>query len=57
MTSRGMFFASALVYFVATALREYGYDVLASGLSVSGLIMLLAGGLVYSREKRAEKSV
>ncbi len=52
-----MFFASALVYFVATALREYGYDVLASGLSVSGLVMLLAGGLVYSREKRAEKNV
>ncbi len=57
MTSRGIFFVSALAYCIATGLREYGYEVLASGLSVSGIILLLAGGLVYSREKRAEKNV
>ena len=57
MTSRGIFFTSALAYCVATGLREYGYEVVASGLSVSGIILLLVGGLVYSRERQAEKSV
>ena len=53
ISSKGLFFTSAIAYFVATAI---GSDtVLGDGFRIIGVLCLLIGSLQHVREKRSTK--